>query len=206
MSTGKLYRTAIEYQISGQLNVNVMYLRQTAVDTRNAADVAEDQAAIWRGIYGNVLSTFSRAPNIMVRCTEVSRVFSDAGEFSTALVGSPGVVQTLPPANALVIRLKSGLADRTRRGRIFVGGICADRVAEGMLNPSGVLLYSAMALAIKANFVGNAPVTGFQLGVFSRERYKILSSPFDDYWVPVIDVQHTSAIATMRSRKVGVGS
>lgn len=205
MATGDLYRTAVEYQSDGQLNVNVYYMKQTKVTTGGAKQAAEDMAPIFAGLYGLILAPGSRAANIIVRCQLVSRLFSDGGEKLQPLSGSPGGGAALPPTNAIVIRLKTGFADRTRRGRVFLGCVPGGVVTAGVLNQFGQDNYGGFAANLVTNFGGNAPAVGFSLGVFSRERYSLISNPFDEYWKPVTVAQAIAQVATMRSRKVGVG-
>lgn len=207
MAVGDLYRIAFNYNVWGQSNVNVMYMRQTApIGDNDAQAVADVLAPAMRDLYTGVVAGI-RFLGTQTQVQLVARLATDVGEqFSNFATDGASLGGALPPANAVICRLKTGLAGRTRRGRIFLGGVGQSWHTAGVLNSVGQPIYNQFITNVKANFVGTNPLFNMQLGVFSRTRYKIVSNPFDSYFAPVTDLQVPAAIATMRSRKVGVGA
>ena len=207
MAVGDLYRTAVQYNVAGQSNVNVMYFKQTKpMGQNNAQDFATEVAPLVRDLFVPIIAD-PRSLAITLTCTLVARLFSDVGESTAQInVNTPSPGLALPPANAMVLRIRTGLSGRTRRGRIFLGGVPASWITAGQLNTVGRVPYDNFMSSFIANFFGDDPLSGAQLGVFSRSRYAIISNPFDDYWKPAVQLQIPPAVATMRSRKVGVGA
>lgn len=206
MAVNDLYRTAFSVQVSGQTTVNVMYFKQLNSSLQDDAQSAANIITpILSTAYSNVLASNSTNPVSNVTCTRVSRLFADTG---TAIgnVG-PGIGGDVMPALvACTVKIKTGFAGKTRRGRIFVGGVPSVFVAFSTVSTTAIARYQLFMDGIRNNFMGGAPVSGFQLGVFSRTRYAILSNPFDDYFKPATQLVLNGAIASMRSRKFGVGS
>lgn len=207
MATGDLYRVAMSYGVAGQSNVNVYHMRQAAqIGDDSANDIAQALAPLFKQLYQPILAA-PRANLMNVEVTKISRILSDQGQASAQFEGTgDNQGAALPPANAVVMRIKTGFADRTRRGRAFLGGVGINYVASGSLNEAGLTKYATFIAAFRAGFMGALPQSSMELGVFSRSRYAIISNPFDDYWKPASQLAIASAVATMRSRKVGVGA
>ena len=207
MALNDLYRCAFSYQIFGQTNTNIMYMKQTAQPLLDTAQkVADSLVASMTTVFAAGVPVDNRNPTSNLTVQLVSRIFSDAGIASGAFGNAGMGGGSLPPANALVVRIGTGLAGRTRRGRIFLGGVQKDLQGAGVLTANGIIAYGIFLTAMRNQFGGPATPSGFQLGVFSRKRYDILSNPFDDYWKPATVLAIVSGLTTMRSRKVGSGS
>jgi len=207
MAIGDLYRIAFEYLSQSQTNVNVMYFKQTGSEPGNDAQaVAFWMAERLKLVYNPTIARPGRGQVVGVTATLVARIFGDVGK-GTANWGVDGPNETpLPPANAVVVRLRTGLQGPTRRGRIFVGGVPGIWQTDGSLNAAGLAGYGAFISRMLADFGSPTAPGKMQLGVFSRERYSIISNPFDEYWKPVTQLAVAGPVSTMRSRKVGVGN
>lgn len=207
MANGDLYRCAFGYTVHGQSNVNVFYMRQSASGGGDdAQDAAQIISPILRDLYTPVVAGLRGAVTTL-QTQLVARLSTDGGEFTSSFPSDgANIGGALPPANAVVIRLRTGFAGRRRRGRIFLGGVLGTWQTAGNVNSTGAAVYATFMQGLLTNFGGATPVTGYTLGVFSRASYSLLGNPFDDYWKPVTALQQPPAVATMRSRKVGVGA
>jgi hypothetical protein len=207
MAVGDLYRVALQCRVHGQLNVNTMYLKQEAGSEDKAVEVATHLlprlAPIWQRSMG--IADFDRQWTMNV--TKVSRLFSDMGQhiIEVPANGQP-FAGALPTVNAVVISLGTGFAGPSRRGRWFLGGVAQAHVTNSILNTTGNTVYSTFITEAAAELTAGTPASGFRLGVFSREKYKLISNPFDDYWKPCTQLTVRTIIATMHSRKIGIGS
>ena len=207
MAVGDLYRMACRYSVHSQSNVNVLYMKQTrSIGDNKAQDVADVAAPILAQIYGLWLGG-GRGNQFNLDVQLVARLASDIGIAGVPFDGAGASVGiALPPANAVVVRIRTGLQGRTRRGRFFLGGVGDSLNNAGTLNGAGLTKVQQFMTAITTNFMGDDPLVGVTLGVFSRSRYSIISNPFDDYWKQATQLVAPGEIATMRSRKVGVGA
>jgi len=206
MAVNDLWRIAFEYQSQAQLNVNVLYCKQlTAAPGEDAQAVATHVAPLIRDVFNQAIARVSRGQMTNVGVTKIARFASDTARSSSSWgIDGPAEIP-LPSVVAAVMKIRTGLAGPTRRGRIFLGGVPSIWQTDGTLNANGNLNYGQFMDRLRTAFSGPTPTTGLQLGVFSRTRYKIISSPFDDYWVPATQLAMASPLATMHSRKVGIG-
>lgn len=202
MPQGDLYRVAFEYSVWGQVCVNVLYMAQRAGGPQDAQEVAEALAPAISAVYDPLhgLEVLHRS----VKTALVSRVLQDTGEAILAEQGSGGS-GALSPTLALVCTIRTGLAGRTRRGRIYIGG-AATLEEGGIITGSGVPKANAFVTALTNAFLTEQAASGFQLGVFSRERFKLLSNPFDQYWAGATSVGISSILGNQRRRRPGVGN
>lgn len=206
MAIGDLWRIAFEYSFWGQNCVNVMHFQQkVSLPRDDAQGVADVACTVMRDVYAPLLCRQQRGLTWGATVSQISRLAGDGAQAS--IIFGDGGVDTPPISSMLaaVLRLRTGLADKTRRGRIFIAGIAQVSTTGNNLNPGGTAAMEGFMARLQTNFMGNAPVTGLQLGVFSRERYKILSNPFDEYFKPVTQLAAPTTLATMRSRKPGIG-
>lgn len=206
MATGDLYRVAFNYNVHGQSCVNVMYMKQTVVGAGTAQTAATALAPLLKDVFKIVLTRGSTSNTCNVSTQLVARLLTDQGQASANFADEGPLDAALPALNAMVVRIRTGFSGRSHRGRIFVGAVPASWVSGSVMNATGITKYGLFATALIQGFMGNAPQSGYQLGVFSREKYRILSNPFDDYWKPATQLTVPSEVASMRSRKVGVGA
>lgn len=206
MAVGDLYRIALGYRVHGQLNVNVMAMKQIAdAAVEDASDVAAKIITPLAQTWANYLAGIAFDKNFEVKVDKIARLTSDQG---TAQLFADLTYQnnvSLPTVNAITYSLYTGLAGPTRRGRIFLGGIPVDSVLNSVITNLGLTRFNNFNTAFSNNFLGESAASGFQIGVFSRSRYNIVSNPFDEYWKPCNRLVIKNAVGTMHSRKIGVG-
>lgn len=207
MAVGDLYRIALTYRITGQINTNVFYMKnETAAAADDADKVAQLVCTPLATAYEKIICRENFNKTFTVEATKVSRIFSELGSFSVLLNADFQSGSVLPTVCAIVASMYTGFAGPSRRGRVFLGGLSGDSIASSQINPTGGTRYAAWVALMKSYFMGGALDTGMSLGVFSRKRYEIVSNPFDDYWKPVTNLAIKPEVATMHSRKLGVGS
>lgn len=206
MAVDDLYRIALKYDVHGQSNVNVIYCKQVAAFTsNNAFACATYMSQQLMPFFASILP-IGRGANFGADVSLVARTTSDLGSNSFPISGSGPPGAALPPANAVVCSIRTGFSGRSRRGRIFLGGLSGNLTEAGTLNTIGQGIYATFITNLQQVLMGGIAAAPYRLGVFSREKYKILSNPFDDYFKLANALQIRQPIATMRSRKVGVGA
>lgn len=124
-----------------------------------------------------------------------------------ALVGSG--LPALPTFNAALISLSTGLGGRSNRGRIFMPGVIANDTANSKITSTGLPKWQAFITCMIGKFVGaaeNVDQVPFNWGVLSRKNSGVNYATAGDAFHRVRSAQIKDVIATMHSRKLGVGS
>jgi hypothetical protein len=124
-----------------------------------------------------------------------------------ALVGSG--LPALPTFNAVLISLSTGLGGRSNRGRLFMPGVVANDTALSKITATGLPKWQAFVTCMIGKFVGaEADVDSkpFNWGVLSRKKSGVNYATADVAFSRIKTAQVKDVIATMHSRKLGVGS
>jgi len=112
-------------------------------------------------------------------------------------VGAGGSDTRVPLTLSAVLQIKTGLAGRKNRGRIYVCGITCNWLASGIFNPTNVASMQGWANTIKARWI-TSNVGGWNLVLLGKN-----DNPADARTVN--DLQVRSLPGTQRRRQVGVG-
>jgi hypothetical protein len=124
-----------------------------------------------------------------------------------ALVGSG--LPALPSFNAVLISLSTGLGGRSNRGRLFMPGVIGNDVQNSKMDSFGLAKWQAFVACMVGKFVGAAADVDskvFNWGVLSRKNSGVNFATADVAFNRVTSAQVKDVIATMHSRKLGVGS
>jgi hypothetical protein len=124
-----------------------------------------------------------------------------------ALVGSG--LPALPTFNAALISLSTGLGGRSNRGRLFMPGLVANDTALSKITAVGLPKWQAFITCMIGKFIApDAAVDSinFHWCVLSRKNSGVNFANAGVAAVRVKSVQIKDVIATMHSRKLGVGS
>lgn len=78
----------------------------------------------------------------------------------TPAVGTVATNQSLPEEDCVVIRKRTGLADRTHRGRVFVPLVPETLQAESRLTDDGITAYEALAYKFKTQWAFTDDLVG----------------------------------------------
>lgn len=205
MAVGALYRVSFEQQVYGQLCVNVMHFKQTSGTMTTAQEVAEDIAPQltqqWNTLQNNVDVTHR-----IVRVQAITRGLPDIGEQATVRAGSGGpTTRSLSPTLAVVMTLRSGFAGRDNRGRVYLGGVGAVDSGGYVSDTNGITVLDTFEANFRNRFLENG-TSNYDLHIFSRKRFSLLSNPFDDWSRPVKTVSVSRLIGNQRRRRPTVGA
>jgi hypothetical protein len=124
-----------------------------------------------------------------------------------ALTGSG--LAALPSFNAALISLSTGLGGRSNRGRMFMPAVIAADVNNGKIISTGLPKWQAFITCMIGKFVGAADIVDqktFNWVVLSRKNSGVNYATADVGAVRVRSAQIKDVVATMHSRKIGVGS
>lgn len=208
MAVADYWRVAFQYECDGQTNVNVLHFLQVGQPTdTDAQAVASRLGPLLAEAYKGILPT---TQTDVRQCDAylISRTLTDQGSIGLTM---PTGGLTRPPAGALpslcavVARLRTGVAGRRHRGRIYLGGVPNAWETDGLLTTAGVTGYGLWAADMIAKFGGPTASSGYQLGVFSRAAWKEGLSEAK-WFTPITQISIMSAITSQRRRRIGVGS
>ncbi len=126
---------------------------------------------------------------------------------TTELIGSglPG----LPSFVAALITLNTGGGGRSGRGRIFIAGVVANDTASGRILTGNLAPFTAFLTCMAGKFINQvepAVVRNFQWGVLSRKNAGVSFATANTAFRNVTSTKVSDLLATMHSRKIGVGS
>jgi hypothetical protein len=205
----RLYAHIIQATIIGSLHGsetnNVLHFG-TNIDPFVPADLATDLFAFCNGALNDAIS--GEQSIVQLRIRQLTPVLSDAQDFFPAApIHGPDFTPALPSFNAVLVSMKTGLGGRSFRGRIFFPGVKKTDADQSVLTSGGVTSWQAVVDDLVARYVPAAEpaaVKNFNLGVYSKFNNKIVRPS------PVFTTANLlilrSVIATMHSRKKGVGS
>jgi len=115
----------------------------------------------------------------------------------------------LPSFNAALISLSTGLGGRSNRGRLFMPGVIANDVSSSKLTSGGLAKWQAFVTCMVGKFVGaaeNVDQVPFNWGVLSRKNSGVNFATAGDAFHRIRTATAKDVVATMHSRKMGVGS
>jgi hypothetical protein len=104
----------------------------------------------------------------------------------------------------MILTKRTGVAGKTHRGRIYIGGLSANDVTVNLMNVSGITRATNFIASIMTTFGPAGTDTHLQLGVYSRVIGG--SSPFTlAGWQPVTRLDLQVVLGNQRRRRFGVG-
>lgn len=122
----------------------------------------------------------------------------DIADLSIAQTGAGGSDTRVPLQLAMVIQLKSGIAGRRNRGRIFAFGITCNWLLNGLWNPTNVANAQGWCNTLKGRWCGTASTAGWGLVIHGK------NDEAGDFRI-VNDMVVRTTPGTQRRRQVGVG-
>lgn len=167
MATNDVYELAVRARFRGQQIVNTYHYMANGgfVPTQaQAQTLADTHKELWRNAQHNTLAyetwtlrqvwgagvTYNSSKPIRVG----GRVYE--GTFTGTLTGNISTGTPLPPANALVVQLKTGLVGRRNRGRLYIAGLRVEDVgSDGNVGSASLAAFNAsLATHGAAYFIG----------------------------------------------------
>jgi hypothetical protein len=205
----RVYAHIIQATIVGSLHGsetnNVLHFG-TNLDPFVPADLAADLFAFANASLNDAISGEQNI--VQVRIRQLTPVITDAQDFFPAApIKGPDFTPALPSFNAVLVSMKTGLGGRSFRGRIFFPGVQKNDADQSVLTSGGVTKWQAVVDELVSRYIPDpepAAVKSWNLGVWSIFNNKIKRP------APVFTTANLlilrSIIATMHSRKKGVGS
>jgi hypothetical protein len=125
--------------------------------------------------------------------------------FSAQPIEGTPFAGALPSFNAALISIQTGLGGKTHRGRMFLPGVIQQDVSQSLYTDSGLQKVIAFAACLASHFISSEGVdsTPYKIGVLSRKG--ITQATVGDHFTPATKLVARRAIATLHSRKIGVG-
>ncbi len=115
----------------------------------------------------------------------------------------------LPSFNAALMSLSTGLGGRSNRGRLFMPGVVTSDTSMSKFTASGLAKWQAFLACMIGKFVGAAADVDskvFNWGVLSRKNSGVNYATAGAGFNRIRTATAKDVIATMHSRKLGVGS
>lgn len=133
-------------------------------------------------------------------------------------VQSDPIVATAPPNSvgqrgptsvsfaASLVNLRTGGGGRRGRGKKFLPPPGEADISTSEIDNATLLLIAAFLTCLAGKFLGANPSTFWILGIYSKTTDKELGHDFNDSFRIVTSLNPVAQLATMHSRKVGVGA
>lgn len=122
----------------------------------------------------------------------------DIADLTLALMGTGGSDTRIPLQLAMVAQLKTGLAGRTNRGRIYLHGTTCNWLLNGVWNPTNLAGSQARMTTLVGRWCAGNSQNGWSLVILGK------NAPDTDAKT-VTDIQIRATPGTQRRRQVGVG-
>lgn len=205
MAIGDIYRLTRSVNIDGVLWQNVLHFEDTDGTQEGAEDALveqweqdnlttdspEDEVRAWTDGYGTVVQLPYTVQ--MIHSTVRDAVSVEPSPWTPGAGTAP-----LPTFCAGLIQVKTGFADRSKRGRFYLAGIAESYTTGNVLTGQGITNINNVINSIEKYMMdGGASVGRFRFGVWSRK-----NSDF----TRATSLSYSSRIAVMRSRKLGYGA
>lgn len=204
MADGDVWEIAIKGTLLSQQYVNVWHAQLTGAGS-TVQDAIDD---IMTTFYSPLLT--SDLTNQMSLTVASCRLYADPVELYDAALAATGAQggEPLPPQCAGVFTLKTGLAGRSRRGRLYLGGHLELYQASGQWTGAYVTALQARANAMVAlaGIGGTSP--DWRWGVWSKK----LGEPSPGLYNTgagfrtIKEVVFRPVVYTQRRRTIGVGA
>lgn len=229
MAIGDVWKLQTTAMFLGQTHLNTLHFEcKTATEPTTAvmAALAVEMKDLHRARQADIYA-YQRWKATQVRgagisypppkYTRVGGLFLE-GNFTSNQNGTMIDTQQLPPQCAFVITLKSPNIGRSRRGRIYIGGLTESQQQGGTWDPATVTAFTTTWNTFMAKYVwpaGTSP--DFSMAVWSETiatgnkarpggGYDHVATPSPETaGVGVISVVHRTTVYTQRRRVLGVG-
>jgi len=208
-STGDCYQVTIEGSQEGQRIANVLnFTAVTSIDDVELRLIA----AIAECFVSNLLPVLTSKYTLeQIRWKQTRPVLGVEHITIPAGAGAGGGAATaLPTLNAACISIRTNQGGRSKRGRMYIGGIPESATLDSKFDTSNafwIALIAFCACVVTKFIAGDPPAANtFQLEVYSR-KIGGASFPYGAAgFTPVVSLTPDTVVATQRSRKLGRGA
>lgn len=136
----------------------------------------------------------------------VHPVLSDEVEILPSGTGAGTGGESSPSFCAQLVNLKTGKGGRSFRGRLFLPPPPETGQQGSKLTAAQLALINTFVDSLRTKFVGEAGTSEFEIGVLSRKLAGPGVGNFNNGINKLSQMIPNSVLATMHSRKIGVGS
>lgn len=200
-STGQIYQVTYQQIIDGQTCENVIHFRErtgTSTPAQIAASVQPFLTAMAQIQVSSV--TYS---NIIVK--QMTPLAFDESFVTPVTTSGANSSATFNNIVAMVFTKRTGVAGKTHRGRIYVGGVPTIFATDpNRLNTTGATATGTFISTVMGAYGDTGTDPHLQIGVYSR----VLGghSPFTVAgWQPLTGIDSQVIFGSQRRRRVGVG-
>lgn len=106
---------------------------------------------------------------------------------------------------ASLINVRSGVAGRSGRGKIFLPPAGEAETANSVVDGPTLVLLAAFAACVAAKFMGSGKTTEWDFGILSRKQAGNNAANFDAGFHPAVSLNPVADVARMGSRKLKRG-
>lgn len=203
MAVGDVWRVSFEGTLLGAEYVNVFHYKAKSVGANPTSFASRIATLLYTPVATQlrdtwVLSAF-HARQLAVPAPVVDGSVSVTGGVSTG--------DTLPPQCALVVSLRTGLAGRSHRGRIYLGGYAEQYQASGQWLASIYTFVQSTLDTMVLELGDSGSSADYTWGVWSRKLGGEDPGPYNlgAGFFPITDAIVRTTVHTQRRRVVGVG-
>lgn len=203
-AAGELFRATMNMRLRGQVVENVLHFRgKTGAESPNALGV-EINTDYW-----TYLAALC-APDVVFEGVTVLQltpvVFDLAITPNTSIHDNgEGLGVAVNNTIAAILTLRTGVAGKTHRGRMYIPGIASSWTTTDSLTPGGVTAMNTFASQMLAKWGVGGTSLGFEWGIYSR-----LLGGGGPYTVagyqPITRCDPQPTLGNQRRRRLGVGT
>lgn len=207
-----LWKLILNHTIHGQICQNGFYFVNRGIVNDDEATLASHANALRASFETRMLTDFLIFWNnqVSVNSIHVSTIVPHLGPVHETIYETFTGFQTdeaLPSYCSAVLSLRSGLGGKSRRGRLYIGGLSENDTNTGRLGPDSFAQLVVIGNKLIANYGATGSDTLFRFVIYSRllGPSRVNGGPI----VGVTPVTHCNArliLGTQRHRLIGVGT
>lgn len=204
MATGDVWRLAFEGTIQGAQYVNVWHVRFKT----EAADIGDAITYIdtnFYQLYKTIVHTTWAVSICKARQLAVPSLLFDQ---AVSAAGESAANPAMPPQCSMVVTLRTGIAGRSRRGRLYLGGQKTDAFLNGAYTSSTVNAVQTYVDDLVAALGSGGSNADYEWGVWSRVLGGEDPGPYNltSGFRPITAAVVRNVVHTQRRRVLGVGA
>ncbi len=204
-----LFKATIEGTLHGQLTNNVMFFSRTG--ELGTPDWTQFMSQLAADIISCITTTLLPAVSsqwtfVRIKIQRLDGTGTDENLYAAPANSVGAGSESLPSTVAAVLSIRTGLRGRSKRGRMYLGGLPESGQATSALTPGQLVLVAAFATCLIDKFINNQVAGDAKLGVYSRklggtQPYSLVAG-----WYPATTIIAQGVLGTMRSRMLGRGA
>lgn len=201
-ASGEIWQATYKQQLAGQEMETVIHWR-ALLPTTAVGDIITSADLFFSILKNEQSSDVTYTQMILKQMTPIAfdEVLNPPVSAIQGSVGGGAMNSTL----AVIFTKRTGVAGKTHRGRMYIGGVSQADVTPIFLNSGGITRATTFLSAIMARWGPSGTDLALQLGVYSRVIGG--SHPFTTAgWQPVTRLDLQTVIGNQRRRRFGVGS